>query len=157
MIIKGVRDYDISNFKIPSLFIAFPNCTFKCEKECGMQVCQNSTLATSPNIDISIEKLVEIYDSNPLTKAVVMGGLEPFDSFEDIIKFLCVFREKHNDIVVIYTGYNKGEIQKKIACLMPYKNIIIKYGRFIPNDTPRYDNILGVELASHNQYAEVIC
>lgn len=157
MIIKGVRDYDISNFKIPCLFIAFPYCTFKCEKECGMQVCQNSTLATSPNIDISTEKLIEIYDNNPLTKAVVMGGLEPFDSFEDILKFLSVFREKHNDVVVIYTGYNKGEIQKKIACLVPYKNIIIKYGRFIPNDTPRYDDILGVELASHNQYAEVIC
>jgi hypothetical protein len=35
-------------------------------------------------------------------------------------------------------------------------NIIIKYGRFIPNHQPHYDEILGVKLASDNQYAERI-
>ena len=36
------------------------------------------------------------------------------------------------------------------------KNIIIKYGRFIPDSKSRYDNILGITLASDNQYAEEI-
>jgi hypothetical protein len=38
--------------------------------------------------------------------------------------------------------------------ILPYKNVIIKYGRYIPNQTPHYDEVLGVNLASDNQYAE---
>ena len=40
--------------------------------------------------------------------------------------------------------------------LYDYKNIIIKYGRYIPNQTPHRDEVLGVNLASDNQYAERI-
>ena len=40
--------------------------------------------------------------------------------------------------------------------LKSYKNIIIKFGRFIPNDKPHRDTILGVNLASSNQYAKKI-
>ena len=32
-------------------------------------------------------------------------------------------------------------------------SIIIKFGRFIPNKPSRFDELLGVELASDNQYA----
>ena len=35
-----------------------------------------------------------------------------------------------------------------------FDNIIIKYGRFIPGQEKHYDKILGVYLASNNQYAE---
>ena len=63
---------------------------------------------------------------------------------------------------MIYTGYTKEELQNKIYKdnisyldkLKQYKNIIIKYGRYIPNQTPHYDEVLGVNLASDNQYAE---
>ena len=34
-----------------------------------------------------------------------------------------------------------------------YHNIIIKYGRYIPNDGKHFDRVLGVELVSNNQYA----
>ena len=34
-----------------------------------------------------------------------------------------------------------------------FDNIIIKFGRYIPNKQSHYDNILGVNLASDNQYA----
>ena len=37
---------------------------------------------------------------------------------------------------------------------MNFKNIIIKYGRYIPDQEPHYDEVLGVNLASDNQYAE---
>lgn len=156
MIIKELRDEDFINYKKPSMFIAFPSCTFKCERECGQKMCQNSSLMQSPSIDMSINSLIERYMNNPITSAVVCGGLEPFDSWEDLQCFILNFRYWSNDDIVIYTGYNKGEIQDKIAWLKLYGPIIIKFGRFVPNQQPHYDEILGVKLASENQYAEVI-
>ena len=38
--------------------------------------------------------------------------------------------------------------------LKKYKNIIVKFGRFIPNQEKQYDEVLGVYLASNNQYGE---
>ena len=61
-----------------------------------------------------------------------------------------------SDTIVIYTGYYPSEIGDKLKKLFKFKNIIIKFGRFIPNDTPRHDNILGVTLASSNQFAQTI-
>jgi hypothetical protein len=40
--------------------------------------------------------------------------------------------------------------------LKSFSNIIIKFGRFIPNQEPHYDEVLGVKLASDNQYARRI-
>ena len=49
---------------------------------------------------------------------------------------------------IIYTGYcpNPNEIPKEIGLLKQYKNIIIKFGRYIPNAKSKYDEVLGVEL-----------
>lgn len=156
MIIKELRDEDFINYKKPSMFIAFPSCTFKCERECGQKMCQNSSLMQSPSIDISINSLIERYMNNSITSAVVCGGLEPLDSWEDLQCFIMNFRYWSNDDVVIYTGYNKEELQDKIEWLKLYGPIIIKFGRFIPNQQPHYDKVLGIKLASENQYAEVI-
>lgn len=156
MVIKGVTVEDFSNYKKPSMFIAFPSCSFKCDKECGAQVCQNSTLAKSPNLDIEADIIVKKYLDNPITKAVVCGGLEPFDSWSDLLLFIEKFRRKAQDDIVIYTGYNKEEIANKMLILKRYDNIIVKFGRYIPNQKRHYDEVLGVELASLNQYAEVI-
>ena len=57
------------------------------------------------------------------------------------------------DDIVIYTGYYKNEILEEVNILSQYPNIIIKFGRYIPNSTPIHDRILGVTLASNNQYA----
>lgn len=157
MRIKGLIDEDFVNYKIPSMFIAFPHCTFKCEKDCGVCCCQNSDLATSPSLDIEVSYIVKRYLDNPISKAIVCGGLEPFDSFSDLLELVNVLRSNGcNDPIVIYTGYNKDEIVDKIPVLSIYKNIVIKYGRFIPNQERHYDEALGVYLASDNQYAEVI-
>ena len=56
----------------------------------------------------------------------------------------------------IYTGYYPEEIQDELKQLQKYKNIIIKFGRFIPGQEPHYDEVLGVYLASDNQYGEVL-
>jgi len=60
---------------------------------------------------------------------------------------------KCDDPIIIYTGYNKNEIQC-LDILNNYNNIIIKYGRYIMGQQPHYDEVLGVKLASDNQYAE---
>ena len=61
-----------------------------------------------------------------------------------------------NDDIIIYTGYNEEEISEYINILHNFSNIIVKFGRFIPNSLHKFDNILGVELASDNQYAKFI-
>lgn len=156
MVIKGVTAEDFSNYKKPSMFIAFPCCSFKCDKECGVQVCQNGALAKAPSLDIDVNIIVKKYLNNPITKAVVCGGLEPFDSWADLLLFIEKFREKSQDDIVVYTGYYKEEIANKINILKQFQNITIKFGRFLPGHKKHYDEVLGIKLASDNQYAEVI-
>lgn len=154
MIIKGLNECDIVNYKKTSMFIIFPYCNFKCDKECGRNVCQNSALACAPMFKIDAEKIIERYVNNPLTKALICGGLEPFDSWEELQDLVINFRQQSNDDIVIYTGYTEEEIKDKVEWLNFYSPIIIKYGRFIPSQEKHYDEILGVDLASPNQYAK---
>ena len=169
MTLKGLIDEDFVNYKKPSMVLEFPYCTFKSDKECGQQVCQNSDLARAPNIDINDVELIERYLANPITEAIVMQGLEPFDSMLTVINFTYMLRHLYNchDDIVIYTGYTKEELSKAPAMgifipmdiltkLKNYDNIIVKYGRFIPDCESHYDEVLGVKLASPNQYAERI-
>ena len=152
MKIKGLITEDFVNYKKASMTIIFPYCTFKC----GKDYCQNSSLAKTPIIEISIDDLVNRYINNPITEAVVMQGLEPFDSWNDLKEFVQKLRKYNNDDIVIYTGYNKDEVSKYIKELSVYPNIIIKFGRYIPNQDGHYDDVLGVYLISNNQYAERI-
>lgn len=156
MIIKELRDEDFVNYKKPSMFIAFPSCSWKCERECGMRVCQNSALATAPNIEIDPKLIIQRYENNPITKAIVFGGLEPFDSWEDVLWLVHEIRTGYYiyDDIIIYTGYKYEEIQDKIQILSLYPNIVVKFGRFVPNQQKHYDEVLGVYLASDNQKAE---
>lgn len=84
MIIKQLLDEDFVNYKKPSMFIGFPSCSWKCDRECGMQVCQNSALASSPIKNIGFKTIVNRYINNPITSSVVCGGLEPFDTWDDL-------------------------------------------------------------------------
>lgn len=152
MKIKGLISEDFVNYKKVSMAIMFPHCSFKC----GAEHCQNSPLAKSETYCVDIDKTIDKYLNNPITEAVVMQGLEPFDSWSDLLLFIEKFRESTQDDIVIYTGYNKAEIANKIDILKSFSNIIIKYGRYVPNQEKHYDEVLGVYLASDNQYAEVI-
>lgn len=152
--LKGVVFEDFINYKKPSMYLAFPKCDFKCDRECGRAVCQNSQLANSENISVNIQRLVEKYLKSDIAKAVVCGGLEPLDSFEQLHAFVKYFRLFKDDDIVIYTGYTEEEAKRKIGTLKKYNNIVVKFGRFIPNKTAHYDEVLGVKLASPNQYAK---
>lgn len=159
MKIKGLQDEDFVNYKKPSMFIGTSMCDWKCcNEQClDKSICQNSSLANSKTIDVSADEIYRRYINNPITKSVVIGGLEPMLQFSDILKIVKTFRNNDcNDDIVIYTGYYKEEISDKIAVLSKYKNIIMKYGRYIPNQEKHYDEVLGVYLASDNQYAEKI-
>ena len=136
------------------MFVIFPYCSFKCEKECGMKVCQNSSLARERIIAITASELVDRYMSNQITHALTVGGLEPLDSLDDLKDLITAFRKKCNDTIVVYTGYNKDEVSSICPWLFDIKNLIIKFGRFVPNQPHHKDELLGVELASPNQYAE---
>lgn len=155
MKLKGIIDIDFVNYKKTSMVLEFPYCSFKCDKECGKQVCQNSKLASAPNIEISIEEIVKRYTENDIVEAIVLQGLEPFDSYEDLYQLIVKFREVTNDDIVIYTGYTEEEAKEKfVNPIKDFKNIVVKYGRFIPNQDVHWDNTLGVFLASNNQYAK---
>nr|DAJ75480.1 MAG TPA: 4Fe-4S single cluster domain protein [Bacteriophage sp.] len=152
MKIKGIISEDFVNYKKPSMTIMFPTCNFKC----GSDYCQNTSLAKEPDIELSTENIVSRYIGNPITEAIVIQGLEPFDSYYDLIELIEAVRRKCDDDIVIYTGYNKDEILGEIEYLSTYQNIVIKFGRYVPNNEKHFDDVLGVYLASDNQYAEEI-
>lgn len=154
--LKDIVDEDFVNYKNPSMFIIFPYCTFKCDKENGNQICQNGSLIKEPNISVEIAAVVNRYRRNPITNSVVCGGLEPFDSWLELAELITEFRKYTQDDIVIYTGYKEEEIAEQVKQLAQFPNIVIKYGRFIPNQTSHLDDVLGIKLASPNQYARRI-
>lgn len=153
LLVKGIVDEDFVNYKTPSMVVLFPTCSFKCDKECGKQVCQNSALATAPNIEITVTDIVQRYLANPITKSVVCMGLEPFDDAEHLVALVSALRNYTQDDIVIYTGYTESELLNKKYMIIGFRNIVIKYGRYVPNQQPHFDEVLGVNLASDNQYA----
>jgi organic radical activating enzyme len=180
MLIKGITDEDFVNYKVPSMYIATATCTFKCDKEYGSPICQNSELANVKPISVADDDIINRYVQNQITKAIVFGGLEPFDQFVQLFRLISKFRAAGvQDDIVIYTGWNRDELVSAkwdsylvgsdgieeywgpsglncIHLLQTFSNIIVKFGRYIPNQQPHYDPVLGVYLASDNQYAEKI-
>lgn len=172
-IIKDIIDEDFINYKKPSMFIATATCSFKCEKEDCNVKCQNSKIVNQSNIEISIKKIIERYLNNNITNAIVFGGLEPFDQMSELLSFIKEFRKYSFDDIVIYTGYTEEEInsfeyenKSYITAILEMNkipsqdaktcpSIIIKYGRFKTSLDKKYDKILGIELASNNQYAKI--
>ena len=159
MRVKAIVAEDFINYKLPSMFISSCFCDYKCCTELGIDigVCQNAPLAQIESKDINDQIIFEQFVNNPITKAVVIGGLEPMIQINEIVDLIKLFRNQgENCPFIIYTGYYPDEIPEPLERLKQYKNIIIKFGRYIPNQKPHYDEILGVCLASLNQYTKVI-
>ena len=165
--LRELIDEDFVNYYKPSMLISVPYCDFKCNKEAGSKVCQNMHLLRKRLINIPQKELIERYLANPITKAIVFGGLEPFyfnidqgciDTGGQIASFLMELRftYKCKDDVVIYTGYTEDEILKArngfiVSALFP---LVIKYGRYVSGEEPHLDPVLQVQLSSSNQYAK---
>ena len=154
-----VIDADFVNYKEATFIIyAGISCTFKCCKD-NPALCHNSPLYNQPKINCSISDLINRYDNQTISHTITFQGLECLDNLKQILWFIYYFRQAHDDTVIIWTGYTKEECEDLIYLFknkMNFSNIIIKYGRYIPNQEPHYDSILGVNLASDNQYAEKI-
>lgn len=158
MRLVNLIEESFTEYKKPHMLIGFPTCTFKCDIEHGSPICQNSALAKSEKVDVPAEDIVARYLSNSITKSIVCAGLEPFDSFSDVVDLLDELRSKNGcmDDFVIYTGYYPYEVQDKLRVLAGYDNVIVKFGRYIPEHWPHFDDVLGIKLASDSQFARWI-
>ena len=157
--LKGVVMEDFVNYAKPSLFLITCKCDWKCchEANIPITVCQNEPVVRQATKEFLNSSIYKAYIDNEITKAVVIGGLEPILQFEEVLSLLDYFRKQNcNDDFVIYTGYYKEEIEKEIEQLKKYPNVILKYGRYKPNSVSRFDDILQITLVSDNQYAERI-
>ena len=156
MRLKGITEEDFVQYKKPSMFLISCFCDWKCCTEIGLDisVCQNEPISQTPIHNITDRMIYEKYRSNPITSAIVIGGLEPMLQFDEIYNLIKLFRNNNCvDDFVIYTGYYPDEIQDKVKKISEFKNIIIKFGRFIPNRSSIFDDVIGVNLASDNQFA----
>ena len=160
MIIRTIVDEDFVQYKKPCMYIATAFCSGKCCKEAGipLSVCLNDAWRGTATIAMVDEAIIERYISNDITEAICFAGLEPFEQFEQMFNLISKLRKEYHcdDTVIIYTGYYKEEISEQVEALKEFNNIIIKFGRFVPDNEGRFDEVLGVHLASDNQYAEQI-
>ena len=160
MLVKMIRDEDYSSYKEVSMLIAFPYCNFKCCTDLNRSIamCQNSPIARMPSIDVDPAEVWERYNKNVITHSIVCGGLEPIESIGDLVHLLSVFRDQQHcfDPFIIYTGFMEHEISSEVNLLSSFSNIIMKFGRYVPAQTSHFDPLLGVTLASPNQYAKRI-
>lgn len=166
MQLVNLIEEDFVNYKEPGMFLGFCFCSGKCNEDAGRVVCQNYGLYHTGLVNISVEEIIERYKSNPITKCLILGGLEPFDSFYDLVELCSKWKEAFADPnylyntdnkIIIYTGYYPFEIVDRLhelAMVCGGIEVIIKFGRYIPGHKPHYDPVLGVNLASDNQYAD---
>lgn len=158
MLVKMIVDEDFLNYHKPSMFIGTCFCDWKCcvENNIPVTTCQNEPLSKQPNIEIENQNIVDRYLKNPITTAIVFGGLEPFIQFKELIELIQCFRNYTKDDIVIYTGYYPIEIFNYIKTLKQFQNIIIKFGRYKPNMRNKFDELLKINLASDNQFSQKI-
>lgn len=157
MRVKTIADEDFVNYRKPAMFIGTISCGGKCCVEGGfpLSVCQNDGWRNCHPVKIPDFKIVKRYLQNRISQAIVIGGLEPIEQIDEVVELIRTLRNDFNchDDVVIYTGYYPDEIADIINNLKLFDNVVIKFGRYIPNIKSRFDEVLGVTLASENQYA----
>lgn len=158
MKLKFIKRDDFVNYKKCSMFLGTTSCDWKCCKENNLpcSTCQNYPWSNNPIKEFDNKDIISMYLKDGLEESIVFGGLEPMLQFQELVSFIDKFRKVSEDDIVIYTGYYKTELEKEIKILKKYKNIIIKFGRYVPNRKSKYDKVLGITLASDNQYAERI-
>ncbi len=156
MNIKGIKDEVFNDYNKISMLIICPKCTVRCYAENNLppETCQNNHLHKTPTYNIDNQKIIERYLSNPLTEAIIFGGLDSWDSVEEILIFINDFRKVCNDDIVLYTGRYITEdiVQKHLHKFNGLCNVYIKFGRYIPSLKPIVDKLTNVTLASSNQY-----
>ena len=170
MKIRFLIDTDVTNYRKTSMVVGMPYCDGKCWRDLNAQggnydwsLCHNHSIRDEREIEIAVNDLASRYISNPLSHAVVFAGMEPLLSIHQIVAFIIYLRGacRCEDDIVIYTGYNEDEKPvsdfTNLLKTADVSNVIVKFGRYIPGDEEHLDPVLGVKLASKNQYARKIC
>lgn len=157
MRVNTIVDEDFINYQKPAMFIGTISCGGKCCIEGGfpLSVCQNDGWRGCAPVNIKDKVIVKRYLQNKISHAIVLGGLEPLEQADEVVELIRTLREDFNchDDVVIYTGYYPDEVTAILDELQKFDNIVVKFGRYIPNIKSHFDEVLGVNLASDNQYA----
>lgn len=150
----NLLDEDFVNYKKPAMVLCAVSCDGKCWKEglCDKEACQNAPLLKEPVFELTPQEIYERYRNNPITHALVFSGMEPALQAQEVADVIAAFRNNGcMDDVVIYTGYETYEIQETLQLWQQQPNILVKFGRYIQGDEPKYCALLGVTLASSNQ------
>ena len=151
------------DYKVPSMYLADCFCDWKCCPD-RPYVCQNHPVAKMPITDIPDDDILDTYTADPITEAIVIAGLEPLLQPHEVCALIQRAVERGiKTTFVIYTGYDKEEVRRngffdelKRTGFGNGVSVVMKYGRYIPDQQPHFDETLGVELASDNQYGERI-
>ena len=158
MILKGIIDESFGDYKLCSMLLITNSCEWKCEG------CQNVHLSTLPSIEYQDDEIFCRFLTNPLSEAIVFGGLEPLDQADEIVKFIRKAKDEYHLGIplIFYTGYTEEELSSfkfnsfRDICKEYRGRVIIKCGRYIQNCPPKYDENLGVTLISNNQFSIVL-
>lgn len=143
------------DYKKAALFLGVCFCDWKCCKESGLPLstCQNYSWSNNEIVEVSFNSIVNRIKGNLLTDAVIIGGLEPLIQINEVVQLISYIRQQglKNDIV-IYTGYYDYEIEDNTLLELKKYNVLMKCGRYKPNKIPFFSTLLGITLASDNQY-----
>lgn len=140
-----------NDYKKSTLYLCGSICTLNCPD------CFHSHLKKEHPTTLSKEQLLEKYIIPTSAEAILFSGLNWFEQSEELYSLIKFIRDNHiQKDIVIYTGFEKSVITQEIEKLKQFPNIIIKYGRYNENLPKRYDEVLGITLASSNQNAEKI-
>lgn len=144
------------DYKKSALLFCTCYCDWKCCTDAGIDisVCQNQKITQQKEIEVSFESVLKKVNQS-VTDAVIFGGLEPFMQTDEVVQCIEYLREHGvTKDIVIYTGYNLLEIENITLYRLACQNVILKVGRYKP-DEPNHDvidSVLGVKLATRNQY-----
>ena len=155
MHLKQIIDESVGDYKETSMLLIAPECAWKCVG------CHNTHLLKLITKNFPDEEILERFQKNPLSKAIVLGGLEPFDCMEEVRAFLQTLRESNivnpKPTVIIYTGYDFPDIEQELIRtgldeeMKKHDKVLLKYGGYLPGYNPTYNPLLGINLASPNQ------
>ena len=117
----------------------------------------------NPIFPMPDDGMIELFVYNDKTRALVVKNFTSlnFSSFDEVIEILRKLRVEYkqkDSLFIVYTDFNKEDIQNELLRLKSYVGpVIVKFGKYDPTLPPKMDSVLGIMLSSSNQYAERIC
>lgn len=142
------------DYKKSALLFCTCFCDWKCCIEAGISkdICQNHKIANQREVNLPFEKALNMVKFS-ITDSIIFGGLEPILQAEEVCSLIEYLRNKGiTKDILIYTGYYIEEIEESVLQRLKNCHVILKCGRFKPDRPKKFDEILGITLASDNQY-----